>query len=246
MIGKKIAFLLDFDGPLFDNDAVKSAIMRDFGLSESMWSEIYNSAKQGSSYVDYGKIITDISLYLHLSEKDIWLYLLSETKNVHYCSNETKDALLDLAALGRIELITQGHTDYQGIKVEASGVRSILNQSKINSISIVPKEKTKFLTRRLITLKKKGYTVVQIDDRVGPLYRVNQFAAENGLSDDFYQIRIRTGKHSRENAQTDVFSINSFPWTEFSSLSEARFFLKKQLTPIRSHEGAMYPAAMKK
>ena len=238
MINKKYAFLLDFDGPLFNNDKVKDALMEYTSCTKEQWREIYEASRRGKSYVDYGAIITSLARETKQKEGSIWQYLYIKMQDNIFCSPENIQSLNDLSKLGTIELITQGHMPFQWLKLTASGIQSLIEKEnkenrKAHVIKVIPEDKKTHLRARVRGLIEDGYTVVQFDDREGPLASLQKFSGEQGITEQFYQIRIRTGKYRVENNPIDHI------WREFPSMTEATQYLKINLLPSLSSEGGL-------
>ena len=153
---QKIAILLDFDGPLFNNDAVKIRLKQLYSISDLEWDEAYKASQEGSLYVDYGRIIAILSKVKHKREEEMWNLLydsaLKDTSSTSIINSDLSSeanlaALKLLMRTGKVELITQGHAEYQWLKIFRSGVQILMgegNSGKIDetsphSIEVIPK-----------------------------------------------------------------------------------------------------------
>ncbi len=248
MNGKKIAILLDFDGPLFNNDEVKTRLSQLYHISEIEWSEIYESSRKGKLYVDYGRIIAILSKRRHIREEEMFNMLfdsvLKDTSATSHsdsdlCSQENRKALSELLKIGKVELITQGHEIYQWLKIIRSEAYIILekankelhNGAPLHEIKVIPENKIDFLKERLLSLSNEGYSVIQLDDRVEPLQELRQFANDLAIP-NFAQIRVCTGKYAKEK------SPEGCRWVDTSSISAATNYIKEDLITYLNIERA--------
>jgi len=244
MTDKKIAILLDFDGPLFNNDLVKKEICLRFNLTEEQWNTAYNHSKKGKLYVDYGNIFKELAEITRISpnhdtEQDLWsMFYDSVLTSSNLKSPENQQALKELLKLGRVELITQGHKEYQWLKLLRSETQNIIIQANENqldgnpphSIEVIPEDKIGFLKQRLEVLNKEEYEVIQIDDRVEPLIEVKKFANESGIT-NLHQIRIFTGKYTKDK------SPEGCGWPDMPNLSSAVRHIEQTILNNRGIEG---------
>jgi hypothetical protein len=237
---QKIAFLLDFDGPLFNNDEVKTRLLQLYNISESEWNDVYNASRRGVLYVDYGKIISILSEQSTANKEMIWEYLSKVMKREEFCSKENRQALVEFAQMGHIELVTQGEEEYQWKKLLASGVQDIIDQENASkgegplkhSIRVIEENKSVHLRARLKGLWEDKYTVIQIDDRVDPLLDLQQFAEQQGISRDmFQQYRIKTGKYG------EIKSPSECSWQDFSTTLGVSNYIRDNYVNNRNSEG---------
>lgn len=228
---RKIAFLLDFDGPFFNSELLEAKTMQFFGISKGDWHKVYKSISQNSRYVDIGEVFAVLSQQMGYPETAIWDYLLKNTQPDEFCSKENRDTLIHLAHIGHIELITQGNTKLQKLKLETSGVQTLLDNDPQHTIKIIPHEKITHLKARLQGLVEDGYVVIQMDDRVEPLSVLHKFALVENMSHSLYQYRIHTGKY------TEVKNPYSHTWKDFPSMSMATRDIILNLLPSINKEG---------
>lgn len=237
---RKLAILLDFDGPLFDNDMVKGEILSFLGMSEVQWKEAYEKSSKNGKYTSYGTIISLLIKQSTANEGMLWEYLYNVMKAERFCSSKNRNEIRKLANMGRVEVITQGDNDYQWLKLIASTVNDIINsenssspEGNRHSVTVIEENKNGYLLSRAGNLIKDGYNIIIIDDRPQPINEVWTRYPHHVIP-----IRIRTGKYSTENAPVDILPKNAYHWTEFSTLSEASRYLNKQLGPTQSVEGS--------
>ena len=246
MKAQKYAFLLDLDGPFFDNDLVQVAMMNIFKCTPEQWNSAYEKSRKGTSYVDYGNIILLLSRKIGIQTGAMWDILYEIMKEEQFFPQKNKEALTQLLRLGHCELVTQGYIPFQDLKLSASGTKTLFESANKqkgeghhpHSIKITPHDKSLHLRARLKGLVEEGYThVFQFDDRVGPLSDLQKFAEQQGLGGHLYQARIHTGKHGK------VPNPDYHLWMEFSSTWEALQHLRLDLLPRTTPEGAHIQSA---
>jgi len=250
MIGKKIAFLLDFDGPFFNNDLVKGEILSFLGMREDQWTKAYKQASDNGRYTDYNKIISILAEQSTANKEMIWEHLSTVMTREEFCSKENRQALVEFARMGHIELITQGEEEYQWKKLLTSGVQDIIEKENVgkegvplkHSIRVIEANKSVYLRARLKGLWEDGYTVIQIDDRVDPLLDLQRYAEQQGISRDmFQQYRIKTGKYGKIRSPSECF------WQDFSTTLAVSNYIRDNYINNRHIEGHFRsPATMKK
>lgn len=237
---QKIAFLLDFDGPFFNNDLVKGEILSFLGMREDQWKKAYKQSSDNGKYTDYKKIISILSEQSTANKEMIWEYLSKVMKREEFCSKENRQALVEFAQMGHIELVTQGEEEYQWKKLLASGVQDIIDQENASkgegplkhSIRVIEENKSVHLRARLKGLWEDEYTVIQIDDRVDPLLDLQQFAEQQGISRDmFQQYRIKTGKYG------EIKSPSECSWQDFSTTLGVSNYIRDNYVNNRNSEG---------
>jgi hypothetical protein len=218
---QKIAFLLDFDGPFFVSDLVEEETIQFFGITKAQWDEVYGMYRSGT-FVDVGAVLSHFSKQTNHNEKEVWNHLGGELTKDLYCPDNNKEALGEFLKMGHVELITQGHAAFQHLKLDASGVLEMIDMENRktkspfkHSVRVVESDKSILLRARLKGLWEDGYQVIQIDDRVEPLYDLQQFADQQGIGRNmFQQYRVRAGKYGK------VENPEGYEWKDFFSTGE--------------------------
>ena len=235
MIHKKIAFLLDFDGPLFRNDLVRDHLKRIYNISDEQWENYYSLAKKGDDYVNYSAIFESIAKNCTISEERIWKQVDRAVREPGFISGNSRGIVEHLKQNGDVFVITQGHDTYQKIKLAAFGIDTILQPDRID---VIEGSKIEHLIEKVGDLKAKGYEhIYQFDDRIRPLLQV-----QNEYPDYVTAVRIKTGKYRSEPDPTDVAHRD---WITAPTMDGARTILLQK--NIISPEGSLlYSARMRR
>lgn len=243
----KIAFLLDFDGPFFNTELVEDEIISYFFITKGEWKRAYKEASIGSTFVNISTVIKLLAQRASesspkLREDGMWDRLKQVMKEERFCSHENRNALLKLAKMGHIELITQGGEDVQNAKIIASGINEIIEQenkklpdgAQPHKIQIISEDKANHLKARLKGLVEDRYDVIiQIDDRVEPLEKVQKYARDEFILDKICQYRINTGKYKIVKNPTD------FGWRNTTTMMKAVNDISLNILPTLFKEGQM-------
>jgi len=248
MIGKKIAFLLDFDGPFFNNDLVKGEILSFLGMREDQWKKAYQKSSEKGKYTSYGQIISLLTEQSTANEALLWEHLYNIMKGEQFCTSENKKAMRDLASMGHVEVITQGDEVYQWLKLITSTINDIINtenskrpEGDKHTVRVVEENKNIHLRARLKGLWEDGYTVIQIDDRAGPLLDLQEFAKQQNIwHGEFFQYRINVGKYA------EVPSPKGHNWQDMDSISEAVRDIRTRIIPQHPEGGCVQSIRMKR
>lgn len=236
---KKIAFLLDFDGPFFNTELVEVEIKKYFGISDTQWQEAYKEASIGNTFVNIGFLVDQLAKEKQKDSTLFWDKLSKTMKKERFCSQESREVLIQLARIGHVELVTQGDRDFQQRKLDSSGVEQILvkaNEQIVDgkiphTVKIITEDKATHLSARVKGLIEDGYTVIQIDDRVDPLMKVKAFAESQGIAEQLFQIRIPVGKYARVPNPRDSI------WRDCISMKDAARYINLNLLPALNKEG---------
>ncbi len=215
------AFLLDFDGPFFNNDLIQTRLMRILNISKTFWDAEYKAARVGENYVNYGQIVGKIAHEVQIPEEHLWNILSQMMKDTVFFTQEARDALLFFKKCGHVEIITQGNKRFQKAKIEATGVTSILSP---NDIYVIEEDKRPYLIQRASELLGTGYSsIIQIDDRVGPLVAVQDVFSEHVMA-----VRVSMGKYRDiDSSPKEVRSPESgrHLWLTTNTIQDARQLL---------------------
>jgi len=217
MKGNIWAFLLDFDGVIFPNDLVAQHLIQTLNLTESVWSESYEAAKNGSHYVDYDKIIAHIAKSQRIEEDHMWRILDKMIREPVFSQYAAQDAIRCFKQMGHVEMVTQGAKRYQNAKLEASEMITLLGKENIR---VINEDKKNLLEQRALKLIEQGHKhIFLIDDRPGILSIVQQSFPENIIA-----IRIQTGKYASELDPENSYlkSPDMRSWITVPSIIKAR------------------------
>jgi hypothetical protein len=194
---RKIAFLEDFDGPIFDSELIVDAVVSFLNVPKEEWDVAYKEAKNEGTFVDIGIVFSILSNSRNINVEKVWDFLETELRDAKYCPEANKIALKSLLKLGHMELITQGNRRLQELKLKSSGVGDLISEANSeNTINVIETDKAGYLNERLEKLIKDEFVVIQIDDRDEPIRSLKEHAQTLHIeSDRFVQYHLNVGKY---------------------------------------------------
>lgn len=176
MDNQKLAFFVDVDNTLLDNDHVKDEIKKSLikvlGVEETadFWRH-HDNFRSEKQLVDFPKIIHHYCKEKHSDtcELKVW-NIFSSIEFKHALFPSSIPVLKHLKTIGKVILFTEGDSVYQKMKLENSGLASAADQTILceHKLSELPK----------IVKKYKAYKMVFIDDRATSLDKIKEKYAQ--------------------------------------------------------------------
>jgi len=173
---KQLAFFIDVDNTLLDNDHIKDGIkislVKVFGQKDAdhFWDH-YDGFRDYQKYIDFPKIIRSYCKELHGDECRMeFMQVFDSIEFKHALYPRVPEVLKYLKSKGVVNLFTEGDIVYQKRKVEESGLASMVDQvylyeHKMEHLEDVLKDFTKF-------------RIVFIDDRADYMNKIKKIHPE--------------------------------------------------------------------
>ncbi|MBI4097792.1 MAG: HAD family hydrolase [Candidatus Levybacteria bacterium] len=171
---KKIAFFIDVDNTLLDNDHIKIEIKKSLdkvlGTEEAnhFWDH-HDRFRNRNKLVDFPNIIHEYCAEKHKDTCDLTLgKIFDSIEFSHALYPKAIQVLKYLKTLGKVVIFTEGDSVYQKRKIEQSGLASFVDEV------LLYEHKLEYLGE--LIKKYERYTIIVIEDRSDILLKIkNQF-----------------------------------------------------------------------
>lgn len=185
----KLAFFIDVDNTLLNNDHIKEeikiALVKVFGQKDAdhFWNH-YEGFRDYQKYIDFPKIIRSYCRELHGNKCQMeFMQVFNSIEFKHALYPHVAEVLIYLRSMGVVNLFTEGDLVYQKRKVEESGLAGMVDNVFLfeHKMAHIDKVLKKFINA----------TIVFIDDREDYLDKIKS------LYPKLFAVKIAQGHYAK-------------------------------------------------